>query len=361
MLQPEERLNKQEVLDIVIIGGGLSGVMLAHELYQTTTSWTLLEARSVLGGRLANDEKGHTIDLGGAWIWPDHQPHMRQLLKTKFKNVPTFEQPDDPSSTRIDGGAVTLIHIMAEGLPQENIILNSPVTNCNLMDAINGEPPLIQVHTSQDKFVLAKRVVVAVPPKIVSEQITFDPPLSPEKQQAMTASHTWMAGVTKVSLVYPTRFWNEDMSNMGLPSHMEGPAFQVYDSSTKDGFVSALTFFTLVPPQSPAWKDDKLLADQVASQIATVWKVSRRTDFTEQAKSFTDIHVKRWPLETYISEDPKPLQIHGHPSPVRALSTNEWGGRLLFAGSETDQRSPGVMEGAVGAALRVWKDIQQAR
>ena len=30
----------------------------------------------------------------------------------------------------------------------------------------------------------------------------------------------------------------------------------------------------------------------------------------------------------------------------------EWSGRLLFAGTETDESSPGVMEGAIGSALR---------
>ena len=351
----------QRIFDVLIIGGGLSGATLAHKLHEIgTTSWNLLEARSVLGGRLANDEKGHNIDLGGAWVWPHHQPNMRQFLKTECKDVHTFEQPDDPSSTRIDGGAAILVDRLVEELPQENIIFNSPVTKCNLLDATDGKPQLIQVHTSHGDFFLAKRVVVAVPPKIASERITFNPPLSKEKEQALKESHTWMAGVTKVALVYPSRFWSKDLSNMGLPSHMDGPAFQVYDSSTKDGYISALTFFCLVPPHSSAFSDDKILADEVASQIATVWEYFRRTDCSDQAKSFTDFHVKRWAIETYISEDPKPRQIHPHPSPVRALSTKEWGGTLLFAGSETDQRSPGVMEGAVGAAIRVFNNIQQA-
>jgi monoamine oxidase len=145
---------------------------------------------------------------------------------------------------------------------------------------------------------------------------------------------------------------------MGLPSGTDGPAFQVYDASTKDGAVSALTFFALVPPESPAVKDDQLLGQQVASQMATIWKYYRRFDLSEQARSFSSVHVQRWPLEKYISEDTKPTTIHPHPHSVRALSTSEWEGRLLFAGSETDQRSPGVMEGAVGAALRVLKDLQ---
>jgi monoamine oxidase len=145
---------------------------------------------------------------------------------------------------------------------------------------------------------------------------------------------------------------------MGLPGNMQGPAFQVYDASTKDGSVNALTFFALVPPGSPAKDHDKALVDQVTTQISTVWKSYRGIDLSEQVKKYADVHVQHWPMEKYISEDAAPKQIHPHPYPVRALSTNEWDGRLLFAGSETDQKSPGVMEGAVGAALRVANDIR---
>lgn len=145
---------------------------------------------------------------------------------------------------------------------------------------------------------------------------------------------------------------------MGLPPVTGGPAFQVYDSSTKNNDVVALTFFTLVPHTSPAYSDEKRLAQMVAEQMATVWKAMRRGSFAAQAPSYTNYHVHRWPLETYISEDDKPVGINPHPSPVRHLATNDWDGRLLFAGSEADLGSPGVMEGAVGAAERVFKDLE---
>jgi protoporphyrinogen oxidase len=128
--------NTKKVLDILIIGGGLSGVMLAHEIQRTlpSASWNLLEARPMLGGRLANDDQGHWIDMGGAWVWPDHQPHMRQLLQKRRSLVTTFLQPDDPSSTRIDGGAVELVQALAKDLPNDNLFLNSPVTKCRLVN-----------------------------------------------------------------------------------------------------------------------------------------------------------------------------------------------------------------------------------
>ncbi|KAL3926960.1 MAG: hypothetical protein SGARI_005453 [Bacillariaceae sp.] len=141
---------------------------------------------------------------------------------------------------------------------------------------------------------------------------------------------------------------------MGLPTHF-GPAFQVYDASTKDGSVAAITFFALVKNNA----DDKDLAKQVANQLAQVWDyLDYDKEIVSQLQNgYTNVHVKRWPLESYISEDDKPQQIHPHPHPVGALSASEWDGNLLFAGSEADLESPGVMEGAIGAALRVLRDI----
>jgi monoamine oxidase len=377
------------ILDLLIIGGGLSGLMVAGDFHRRTlggiggrggtttsalppysnssssssrSSWKLLEARPVLGGRLANDDCGHGIDLGGAWLWPQHQPNIRRLL-AQLTDVTTFAQPDDPSSTRVDGGAVELIRALAQDLPAENIVLNAPVAKCTLVavsgDGGSGNETLIQVQTGGGgpaSIVTARRVVVAVPPKLVAKHIQFDPPLTPARQHAMESSHTWMAGVTKVSLVYRTRFWNEEVSNMGLPSHL-GPAFQVYDASTADGKVAAITFFALVQPHTGAADDDAALAEQVARQIGQVWRYSGEKEMATHVMGYTAAHVKRWPLETYISEDPQPTRIHPHPHPVGALSKCEWGNRLLFAGSESDQASPGVMEGAIGAAKRVLKEI----
>ena len=86
-----------------------------------------------------------------------------------------------------------------------------------------------------------------------------------------------------------------------------------------------------------------------------------RSDLKEKVLAYKDVHVQHWPSEKYISEDPNPTQIHPHPYPVNSLATTEWNGRLHFAGSETDKTSPGVMEGAIGAALRVVKELVEAR
>jgi len=370
---------------MIIVGGGLSGMTVAHEIHKqngnfpTSSSgkdtlqhakWALLEAQSVVGGRLKNSVRDE-IDLGGAWIWPRYQPHISKLVADL--DIPMFLQPDDPSSIRIVGGAYQIVDHLQGALPKENILTNVAVTSCTkIVDNQGGEnKTLVRLetitpaatngdHDQTGKSFFARRVVFACPPKLIYLHVTFEPPLSSEKQAAMNASQTWMAGVTKVALIYPSAFWKDNggASNMGLPRN-RGPAFQVYDASTHDGSVSALTFFTLVPQDSPAINDDKLLADQCADQLKYTWSAMRLPELANKAKAFQHSFVQRWPIVRYISENNKPQRINPHPSPMPALSKHDWDGALLFAGSESDSSDPGVMEGAVGSALNVMNILKK--
>ena len=351
-----------KLLDVLIIGGGLSGLIVAHELQHQlpSVSWKLLEAQATLGGRLVNAETSQgCIDMGGTWIWPQQQPFMKELVKKL--EIQTFRQIDDSNSTRFIGGAVQLIRKIAETLPQQRIHLETVATKCILeVPSANNDSPshrLIRVHTSNNKTYLAKRVVIAIPPRVMQTVIDFSPTLSAEKRHAIEQSHTWMAGVTKVALVYKSRFWSPQVSNMALPGN--GPAFQMYDSSTQDASLPAMTFFAFVPTDSPALTDDKILANQVVTQLQSAWKSQGQPDFATKATDYTEVHVHRWPENRYISEDAAPTKIQPHPQPLQSLSAAEWETQLLFAGTETDRVSPGVMEGAVSAAHRVVAELKQ--
>ena len=191
------------ILDVLVVGAGLSGMHLAQRLSLVKQcQFKLLEASGLVGGRLRNDNVHNQIDLGGAWIWPEFQPKMARLVSSL--GVQTFAQPDDPSSTRIVGGAVRLVEKLAEQVPSDNIKLNSPVISCSLKKnntASNdsqtcSEGDYIEIKTANQEVFQAKRVVFAAPPKLIAKHITFDPPLNTEKWHAMMQSETWMAGTS---------------------------------------------------------------------------------------------------------------------------------------------------------------------
>ena len=78
----------------------------------------------------------------------------------------------------------------------------------------------------------------------------------------MASARTWMAGVTKVALVYEDA-WFQGLegypTNAGLGGGGRGggPAFQVYDGSSAGG-VACLTFFALALPTEDDDDDDAL-------------------------------------------------------------------------------------------------------
>jgi len=257
--------------EIAIVGGGLSGLIVANSLRakEDSRSWVLLEGHETrLGGRIRNSEEGD-IDLGPAWIWPDHQPKIRSLVGEL--GVETFVQPDDWSSTRLAGGAFALIQALHKKLPTENIQMGFHVTKCVLTNE------KVFLTSAKGDVISAAVAVFAAPPKILSKHVEFLPSLSASRVRAMDASRTWMAGVTKVALQYESRFWplRGRISNTGLRTGANRPAFQVYDGSAANDKVVALTFFTVAHEHL----SDDDLARACVAQLGCV-------------KYFRSIHVK---------------------------------------------------------------------
>ena len=267
------------------MGGGLSGLVVASGLAAradtgTQPAWALLEAHAThLGGRMMNyvplqgDEDTHAaVDLGPAWVWPHHgQHHMQQL--TSMLGLPLFEQPDQKGSGtfRIKGGA----HALVAGLlgtiddADQRVRRGWVLERCKFDEAA-GEIILAGRRSAAEEAfeVRAKRVVLAVPPKMLAERVRFEPPLSAARQSAMDQSRTWMAGVTKVALLYVARFWPADATSVGLARRPNSPAFQVYDAGGTATSPAAITFFARVDDNEI---DDAVLAQQCADQLAAAW------------------------------------------------------------------------------------------
>ena len=389
--------NGAQLLDVVIVGGGLSGLIVARSLNSSNLKksndgerkirWKLFEASSRIGGRLQNDLGGDgrsmDIDLGGAWVWPRHQPTiMKTLVNSPTLGIKTFLQPGDDyrlsKTTRIVGGAVEF----AKKIYDELLETNNVHTKCPVVSIRKNSDQSIDIELENGEIIRCLHAVLAVPPRILSERVSFYPALPRAKSAAMSRSETWMAGVTKVALVYkgiPSSSWSV-IVNEGdnLLSPRKGrPAFQAYDgspfsslssSTNKDSggeecvdTISVLTFFTLASLSSYK-KDDIMLANECAEQLCdslSTDAVRKVPVLDKYIRSFDEFYVKRWPLEPYISHDTDPMGTTPHPQPISELAKSEWDGILLFAGTETDQRSPGVMEGAVGAALRATNELAQ--
>jgi monoamine oxidase len=329
----------------------------------------LAEAGDTLGGRLQNTD--HGFDTGAAWVWQGQENVFRALQSLDIK---TFAQPGDPQSTRVEGGTHALVDKLAEkldicdnvnvklGWVLESVEMNDKDDVITLKNKVTSED-----ETCSSDFITARKVVLAVPPRLLAQKVSFSPALEPKKLRAMQECRTWMAGVTKVTIEYPHKFWPSQMDNFlniglrGGPGTSDStPAFQVYDASTVKHGQVALTFFALAPA-SGALDDDQKLGLACLRQLQETWAgAGVHPDVLQTlGDGFNLITAARWPLNPFISDENRPTTIHPHPHPVALLAAPAWGGKLLFAGTETDQQSPGVIEGALGSAIRVVKELKK--
>lgn len=71
------------MLDVLVVGGGISGLYAAYLLKKSGATVEVLEAQERLGGRLYTifSPEGHPIDLGGQWIGPQHHRLLKWIAQ----------------------------------------------------------------------------------------------------------------------------------------------------------------------------------------------------------------------------------------------------------------------------------------
>ena len=78
-------------VDVVVVGGGISGLVAARKVARAGRSVLVVEARKRVGGRVLNHElgDGSVVEAGGAFVGPT-QDHVLRLAREL--GVPTFDE-----------------------------------------------------------------------------------------------------------------------------------------------------------------------------------------------------------------------------------------------------------------------------
>ena len=269
-----------------------------------------------------------------------------------------------------------------------------------------------QYHT-----VYAKYLVWTAPPrKSLAPTIHWNPPLSKLKLKTQSLTNTWMSSVTKVSFVYDEKFWdNEWIDQMkfnlyrGRQSSAMMEVFDIYDACTLSspmslvrereqgndeegrnrGAVAAFTIFALISSENESDSSQPTncvgesdIASRIMNELLSIAPLSKpslpshTSTFSSWMTNYSRALIKHWPQVESVSDDPHPKTVGNHPKPQMSLAKAEWPaatnagnstgksmngeGRMMiyFAGTESDQSSPGLMEGAVGAAHRVVEEMK---
>ena len=339
--------------DILIVGGGLAGLSLAERLHASARDVLVVEARSRFGGRIETEMlDGGCFDIGPAWYWPG-QPRIAALIQrlglTAFDQychgALTVEDENGEvqcgrgyaalqGSFRLTGGLHALTGALAESLPEDRKHLGSAVT------ALEQTRAGVLVTLSSGESILAQRAVLALPPRVAAEWITFTPALPETAMRAMQDIPTWMAGQAKAVAVYDTAFWRE-VGLSGDAMSRRGPMVEIHDASPVEGGPFALFGFIGVPPA--ARRDEAALRTALVVQLARL--------FGPQAAHPRALYVKDWACDplTATRLDQAPLYAHPQYGLPSALS-HVWNGALVFGGSEVAPQFGGYLEGALEAA-----------
>lgn len=348
---------------IGIIGGGLSGLVVAYYLKQNNHDATILEARDRLGGRIHTvySDNEPPIELGATWLGKKHTnlTHLLSELKIDIhqqfmgKNAvydpistsppQIVKMPYNPDPTyRIKGGSSQLIKTLASHLNNESILLN---TKAIKIESSNNK---IDVTTENEKLSFDK-VLITLPPKLFLDNLIFEPKLPKDIVDIANHTHTWMSESIKVALTYTKPFW-KDQKSIGSMFSNTGLISEMYDHSNYEDSKHALKGF-INGGYAFATRDERI--KRVIAQLTKY--------FGNQVKNYISYHEAIWRNEPYSHSDYDgfilPHQNNGH-SIFQTILMN---GNLYFGGSETASHYPGYMDGAVesgkSAADKIKKDL----
>ncbi|GAA1727880.1 NAD(P)/FAD-dependent oxidoreductase [Brachybacterium phenoliresistens] len=345
-------------VDVAIVGGGAAGLSAAIALAEAGLAVTVLEARDRIGGRARSlSVDGGAIDLGATWFWSD-EPCIRTM--TDRLGIGTFPQhivgdalyearavqrldgnPVDAPASRFTRGAQSLLDAQARRLPAGALRLEDPV------ESIVAGPDGVRVGARSGEL-QAEHVVLAVPPALAAETITFSPDLPTGLRRIAERTAVWMGGVVKAVAVFDEPFWRFRGLSGSAISHA-GPFREFHDHSGPDGTPAAI--FGFAPAAGLPVQDDDGIASVFQDQLIRL--------FGTDAARPREVRTADWSAERF-TQPRRTADVgtgtFGHPAFQRPVHD-----RIHWAATETAPAYAGHLEGAILAGLHAAEAIRSRR
>ena len=348
-------------ITVAIVGGGLSGLAACYLLNKAGIGAHLFEANGRLGGRilsLTDPRSGAYLgDLGPTWVWSEFQPIASRWLHEL--GMETYDQyqagylvldlsadsaperaylPHQQSSTRLVGGPRALVDQLTQAIPAPHIHMNA-----RLLDVQDHQNQLRLRFDmeGQTQSVECQKLIAAAPLRLMAKTIGWGETLSPSILNIMAAAPTWMSTQAKATIVYESPFWRSNGLSGNVFSRV-GPLAEIHDHCGRDGSPAALFGFVGVP------HSDRQLLNLKAAIIHQLERC-----FGEQAANPVQYEIKDWAQDPFICSSQDLKTTPQHPSVLHPTTREpHCGGRIIFAGAESAEISPGLIEGALNAAER---------
>ncbi len=360
---------------IIVIGAGLSGLYTTWQLQQQQQDVIILEARERTGGRILSpqlsDHVDNCVDMGPAWVWPNFQPRLQQLVSTL--NIELFKQNTDGDmlyeqdaktverynnqsshemSYRIVGGANKLTSTLQASLPDTAIHLNTQVNAIEEQTSTTGT--ILNISASKNKQPVsysADKIILALPPRITQESIEFTPPLTDEISKLWQGIPTWMASHCKIVFIYEQPFWREQKLS-GEVFSRHGPLTEIYDASPADEKSFALTSFVGLNAHQRTQVNAEQLMQMCMAQLHRL--------FGDASQQIKDVQIKDWSLDPHTATDVDLSSVPHHPQYPQTLPRSLWQEKILLAGTEVAREHGGYIEGALESADEVLGILSKA-
>ncbi|WP_426988212.1 flavin monoamine oxidase family protein [Pseudarthrobacter sp. Y6] len=343
--------------NVIIAGAGIAGLVAADALTRAGKTVMVFEARDRIGGRAHSiHTPGGTIELGATWFWAN-EPLVQSLADelgidsfAQHREGDALFDPDGRQMQRLDGnpidapsarfvpGAQELPRRLADRLPYGTLRLSDPVTAI----ALTGDGVRVEAGSGS---LAADHVVIAVPPPLAVDQISFTPPLPTAVQQSAEAMAVWMGGTVKAVAVYDDAFWRaEGLSGSAISYH--GPFREFHDHGGPGTSLAAL--FAFAPAEQFTGADTPAIERAFREQLGKM--------FGSAATTPCEVHIIDWSRETFTTP-----QI-----PAANASTGSYGapalqhpveGHIHWASTETDTQYAGHLEGAIRAGMQAARRI----
>jgi len=348
-----------EVVDVIVVGAGLTGLTVARNLTLQGKDFLVLEARDRIGGRIhtVQTESGAKVEMGATWFFPPFKNLFKLLKELKVELMEQYlkgyimyeggeDSPprkkystgEDDDMFRIKGGTGKLVETLFNALDASKVRLGEKVTE--IVDAGDG----VEV-VSNGKTYHSKRVVTTIPPQLLAYSVRFSPPLSDSTLLVLKETHTWMGDSIKAAVTYPAPFWKEEGLSGALYSN-SGPFVQLYDQTSSDGKNAALVGFVDDSVADLALEQRR---DRIVAQLVRV--------FGDQAAQYLEYKETIWFQEKLTMGGPDngpPPRVGRHKNNGHLVYQKPlYEGRLIIGGSETSLQAGGYMEGAVNSAKHI--------
>ena len=335
---------------VIIIGAGLSGLLLGYRLKIAGIEFKILEARNRVGGRIHTlDSKNNTpVELGATWFGKQHQyfnslleeldlKYFEQYMTGKsffqpFSTAPAeaIQIPNQAPSYRIGGGTTQVIDRLCEEIGEKLILLNQPVSKIEL------RTKSLVVRTNEDHT--AKYVVMSLPPKVWANEVNFIPSLPSNLTDVAMQTNTWMEDSIKVAITFKEAFWRTQNKSGTLFSNV-GPFTECYDHSNIENDRFSLCGFVSYGYKS---LEKEVRKAKILKQLVEV--------FGAQSKDYIDYQEVIWSDQKYTSS-PTINPLFPHQNNGNSIFHHPYfDGKLFFSGTEVSPHYGGYMEGAVFSA-----------